>query len=78
VAGPGFVRIGTDARVEWAAVNLFDATESDLRAHDDAPAGQPLPPPAPWHAKVPYAILAVAVVLALLLFEWWLFHRGVI
>jgi hypothetical protein len=78
VAGPGFVRLGTEARAEWAAVNLFDAAESDLRHREEAPVGAPLPPPAPWHAKVPYAALAGAAVLVLLLVEWWLFHRGVI
>lgn len=78
VAGPGFVRIGSEARSEWAAVNLFDASESDFRLRAEAPAGRPLPPPAPWHAKIPYAVLAVAAVLALLLLEGWLFHRGVI
>ncbi len=78
VAGPGFVRIGSESRAEWAAVNLFDAEESDFRPREEAPAGRPLPPPAPWHAKIPYAVLAVAVVLALLLVEGWLFHKGVI
>jgi aerotolerance regulator-like protein len=78
VAGPGFVQIGSDARSEWAAVNLFDPAESDFRPREGASPGPPLPPPAPWHAKIPYAVLAVAVVLALLLLEWWLFHRGMI
>jgi hypothetical protein len=78
VAGPGFVRIGSETRTEWTAVNLFDAAESDLRPREEAPMGAPLPPPAPWHAKIPYATLAGAAVLMLLLFEWWLFHRGAI
>jgi hypothetical protein len=41
-------------------------------------AGAPLPPPAPWHAKIPYAFLAVGGVLALLVLEWLLYHRGLI
>ena len=77
-AGPGFIRMSAENRTEWAAVNLFDAAESDLRERPATPVGEPLPPPAPWHAKVPYAFLAVAGVLALLVFEWLLYHRGVI
>ena len=77
-AGPGFVRMSAAGRTEWAAVNLFDAVESDLRAAPAAVTGAPLPPPAPWHAKVPYAFLAVGGVLALLVLEWLLYHRGVI
>jgi len=59
-------------------VNLFDAEQSDLRERPEAAAGAPLPPPAPWHAKVPYALLAVSGVLFLLLAEWLLYHRGAI
>lgn len=77
-AGPGFVRFGAAGRTEWAAVNLFDAESSDLRAKKEAASGSPLPAPAPWHARVPYAFLAVSGVLALLLLEWLLYHRGVI
>jgi hypothetical protein len=78
VAGPGFVRLSTESRTEWAAVNLFDEGESDLRAKEEAPAGSPLPPPAPWYGRIPYATLAAAAVVLLMLVEWWLFHRGVI
>jgi hypothetical protein len=77
-AGPGFLRMSASGRTEWAAVNLFDAAESDLRERPAATAGAPLPPPAPWHAKVPYAVLAVGGVLALLVLEWLLYHRGLI
>ena len=77
-AEPGFVRISGSGRSEEAAVNLFDAEESDLRAPSESPPGPPLPPPAPWHARIPYAVLAVAGVLALLLLEGWLYHRGTI
>ena len=76
-AGPGFVRLSASGRSEWTAVNLFDAGESDLRERPAAVAGDPLPPPAPWHAKVPYAFLAVGGVLALLVLEWILYHRGI-
>jgi hypothetical protein len=74
-AGPGFVRLSAAGRTEWTAINLFDAESSDLRTKPEA-AGTPLPSPAPWHAKLPYAFLAVAGVLALLLLEWLLYHRG--
>jgi hypothetical protein len=77
-AGPGFVRLSAGGRSEWAAVNLFDAEQSDFREQAESVAGAPLPAPAPWHAKVPYALLAVSGVLALLLAEWLLYHRGVI
>jgi hypothetical protein len=77
-AGPGYVRFSAAGRSEWAAINLFDAVESDLREKPEAGGGIPLPPPAPWHAKVPYAFLAVAGVLALMLAEWLLYHRGMI
>ena len=77
-AGPGFIRMSAAGRTEWAAVNLFDAAESDLREQIAGPTGAPLPPPAPWHAKIPYALLAVAAVLALLVLEWLLYHRGLI
>jgi hypothetical protein len=77
-AGPGFIRMSAAGRTEWAAVNLFDASESDLRERPAGPAGEPLPPPAPWHAKIPYALLAVAAVLTLLVLEWLLYHRGLI
>jgi hypothetical protein len=75
-AEPGFVRIGAAGRAEWTAVNLFDPEESDLRERPEPAAVPGLPPPAPWHARIPYAVLAAAAVLALLLVEWWLFHRG--
>jgi hypothetical protein len=77
-AGAGFIRMSAGGRTEWSAVNLFDATESDLRERAAGPAGAPLPPPAPWFAKIPYAFLAVAAVLALLVLEWVLYHRGLI
>jgi len=77
-AGPGFIRMSAAGRTEWAAVNLFDASESDLRERPAAVSGAPLPPPAPWHARIPYAFLAVAGVLALLVLEWVLYHRGLI
>lgn len=76
--GPGFVHLSAAGRTESVAVNLFDAEESDLRERPAAASGRPLPPPAPWHARVPCAALAVAAVLALLLVEGWLFHRGFI
>ncbi len=75
-AEQGFVRIGAGGREEWAAVNLFDPEESDLRERPEPPALPGPPPPAPWHAKIPYAVLAAAIVLALLFVEWGLFHRG--
>jgi hypothetical protein len=77
-ADPGFIRMSAAGRTEWSAVNLFDAAESDLRELAAGPAGAPLPPPAPWFAKIPYAFLAVAAVLALLVLEWVLYHRGLI
>ncbi len=75
-AGPGFVRVSAAGRSEWAAVNLFDAGESDLRA--PAFPSAPLPPPAPWRARVPLATWAAGAALAILLAEWWLYHRGLI
>ncbi len=77
-SGPGFVRFSAGGRSEWTAVNLFDAEQSDLRERPEAAGGASLPPPAPWHAKVPYALLAVSGVLLLLLAEWLLYHRGAI
>jgi hypothetical protein len=77
-SGPGFVRLSAAGRSEWAAVNLFDAEQSDLQEKAEAVAGSPLPAPAPWHAKIPYAMIAVAGVLILLLAEWLLYHRGAI
>jgi hypothetical protein len=74
-ASPGFVRLSAGGRAEWAAANLFDAAESDLREKPLPPASPP-PPPEPWHARVPYSFLAVALVLGLLLVEGWLFWRG--
>ncbi len=76
--GPGFVRAAGAGRAEWMAVNVLDAAESDLREPEARPAGAGLPAPAPWHARIPYAAVAVAAVLAILLLEWWLFHRGLI
>ncbi len=70
------MRAGAAGRAEWLAVNLFDAAESDLREPAPGTPGRPLPPPAPWPARVPVAPLAAAAVLALLLAEWWLHHRG--
>jgi hypothetical protein len=75
-AGPGLVRIAGAGRAEWAAVNLFDPAESDLRDPGPGMPGRPLPPPVPWTAKVPYALVAAAAVLAILLAEGWLYHRG--
>jgi len=75
-AGPGFVRVSAAGRSEWAAVNLFDAEESEFREQPEAIPGAPLPPPAPWHQKVPYSLLAVSAVVALLVMEWLLYHRG--
>lgn len=77
-AGPGFVRLSAGGRSEWAAVNLFSAEESDFREQPEAVPGAPLPPPAPWYQKLPYSLLAVSAVLALLVAEWLLYHRGII
>jgi len=77
-AGPGPVRISAEGRAEWAAVNLFDAAESDLRGAGPGKPGRPLPPPVPWRSRIPFAPAAVAAVLAILLVEWWLYHRGLI
>lgn len=77
-AGPGFVRLSAVGRSEWAAVNLFSAAESDFREQAPKVAGAPLPPPAPWYQKIPYAVLAVSVVMLLLIAEWMLYHRGMI
>jgi len=77
-AEAGFVRARVAERAEWIAVNLFDADASDLRERPESPPGLPLPPAAPWHARIPYAAAAVAVVVALLLLEWSLFMRGVV
>jgi hypothetical protein len=74
-AGAGFVRIGGAGREEWVAVNLFDAAESDLREPPPS-VDPPLPPPAPWTAKVPWAVPAAALVLLLLVAEGFLFWRG--
>jgi hypothetical protein len=77
-AGAGFVRVRGGGRAEWAAVNLFEPGVSDLRAREPATPSLPLPPPAPWHARIPYAAVAGAAVAALLLLEWWLFMRGLV
>jgi hypothetical protein len=77
-AGPGFLRMSAAGRTEWTAVNLFDAAESDLRERTPGPIGSPLPPPAPWHARIPYAFLAIGAVLTLLVLEWILYHRGIV
>ncbi|HLY10696.1 MAG TPA: BatA domain-containing protein [Planctomycetota bacterium] len=77
-SGPGFVRMSAAGRSEWAAVNLFDADQSDFREKAGSVAGAPPPAPAPWHAKVPYALVAVSGVLLLLLAEWLLYQRGAI
>lgn len=78
--GPGFVRMSARGRAEWMAVNLFDAAESDLRGsdEDDPPGPMTLPPPAPWHTRLPYALVALATVVLILLLEWGLYHRGII
>lgn len=76
VPGPGFLVARADGREEWIAANLFDAAESDLRGEPPAPPS--LPPPAPWHARVPVALPALLLVLALVVLEAWLFWRGLI
>jgi hypothetical protein len=76
--GPGLVRISGTGRSEWTAVNLFDAAESDLRDPGAGTPGRPLPPPVPWTARIPWGFAAAAAVLAILLVEWGLFHRGLI
>lgn len=70
---PGIYRISAEGRDEFVAVNSFDRASSDLSV---ASPGAPVPPPRPWHRRVPYAVLAAAVVLALLFLEWFLYHRG--
>jgi hypothetical protein len=76
VAGAGFLVARARGREEWIAANLFDPAESDLR-RDAAPASAP-PPPAPWHARVPVAVPAILLVLALVVLEAWLFWKGLI
>jgi hypothetical protein len=75
---PGFVKFSASGRSEWAAVNVFNAETSDLREHDGGAPGAPLPPPAPWHARLPFALLAAGAGLLILLLEWALFQRGAI
>ncbi len=72
---PGAVRISAEGREEFVAVNFFDSDSSDL-ARSTAPASDPAPLPRPWFRRIPYAVLAAAIVLALLLLEWFLYHRG--
>ena len=72
--GPGFLVARSGSREEWIAANLFDAPESDLR-RSAAPSSEP-PPPAPWHARIPVAVPAVLLVLALVVVEAGLFWRG--
>jgi hypothetical protein len=74
--GPGFLVARAGGREEWIAANLFDAGESDLRR--EAPPPSAPPPPAPWHARVPVAVPAILLVLALVVVEAWLFWRGLI
>lgn len=77
-ADPGLARIGGAGRSEWVAVNLFDAAESDLREPGAGTPGRPLPPPASWTARIPWAFAAAAAALAVLLAEWGLYHRGLV
>lgn len=71
---PGVCRISAGGREEYVAVNFFDPQVSAFSERSEA---APPPPPAkPWYRRIPYAVLAAAVVLGLLLFEWFLFHRG--
>lgn len=77
-APSGFVRIEGGDRWEAVAANLFDRAESDLRPPEGTPVALGPPPPAPWHARIPYAVLAAVLVLVILVGEWWLYHRGMI
>ncbi len=77
-ASPGFLRLSAGGRSEWAAANLFDREESDLRQPPAPAPASPPPPPEPWHARVPYSLLAALLVLLLLLVEAWLYYRGLI
>jgi hypothetical protein len=68
----GFTRLSMADRAEWVAANLFDASESDLRA-----VVPPSPPPsrAPWPERVSWPAVAAAGALVLLLLEAWLFRE---
>lgn len=70
---PGVYRISGQGRDEYVAVNSFDRASSDLTKVE---AAAPAPPARPWYRRIPYAVLAAAVVMALLFMEWFLYHRG--
>lgn len=72
---PGAVAVSADGREEVVAVNAFDRARSDLSGLSSAES-LPVPAPKPWYRKIPYAWMAVAIVLILLFVEWVLFHRG--
>ncbi len=72
---PGVFAISAEGREEVVAVNGFDRARSDLSGLSSVEP-QPAPAPRPWYRKIPYAWAAVAIVLALLFVEWFLFHRG--
>lgn len=74
VLAPGFAVARAAGREEWAAANLFDAGESDLR-RPPAAATEP-PPAAPWYRRIPVSLPALLLVLALVVLEAWCFWRG--
>ena len=70
----GFHEIERDGRRAWMAVNLFDEAESDLRGAGGAKLAQPPVMLAALTGWPLWQQLALAA-FALLLIEWWLFHR---
>jgi hypothetical protein len=73
----GFYPIQTRDSTRWLAVNTFSETESDLRPASAATAAAPMLPALslPQLASWPLWQYLAAAALALLLLEWWLFHR---
>lgn len=70
----GFHRIEDAGGVRWLAVNTFSIDESDLRGAGGAATDAAGAPRLATAGRAPWQWLALAA-LALLLMEWWLFHR---
>jgi hypothetical protein len=69
---PGLYQFSAAERHEYVAVNAFEGAGAETSVAEVSP----LPPPRPWVRKIPYAVVALAIVLLLLFVEGFLFHRG--
>jgi hypothetical protein len=71
---PGLVKIAIGARTEWVAVRMAESPDLETLPKES---GAPMPAALPWWRDLPWPVVAGALVLLILVAEWWIYQvRG--